>query len=176
MSQPFVAEIAIFAGNFAIRGYAFCDGQIMAISQNTALFSLLGTTYGGDGRSTFALPNLQGMVPMQQGNGAGLSQRVLGESGGEQAVTLQTSEIPSHTHALSGSANTGDQASPAGHVLAEAKRQKFGVDAYASAAGSSPGHTAPLANAGGGQAHNNLSPYLTLNFIIALQGIFPTRP
>lgn len=175
MSQPFVGEIAVFAGNFAIRGYAFCDGQILPIAQNTALFSLLGTTYGGNGTSTFALPNLQGMAPLQQGQGPALSNRILGETGGEQSVTLISSEMAGHSHALEGVAAAGDRTTPSGNLLAEARRQKFATDLYASSAGSSPSTGADLSATGGGAPHNNMPPYLTLNFLVALTGIYPTR-
>jgi microcystin-dependent protein len=175
MSQPFVAEIRIFAGNFAIKGHAFCDGQLMAISQNTALFSLLGTTYGGDGKSTFALPNLQGSAPLQQGHGAGLSQRLLGESLGEQNVTLLPSEMTTHNHTLQAVNAAGDHTTPSNHVLGEVKRQKFATNLYASAAGSAPVTGATLAPVGSSSPHNNMPPYLTVNFLIALQGVFPPR-
>src|ERR1700732_1256602 len=118
MSNPFLAEIRIFTGNFAPKGWALCDGQLMSISQNTALFSLLGTTYGGDGKSNFALPNLQGMAPMQPGQGPGLSLRDLGETAGEQTVTLLQSEMPSHTHTLQAPVTTGTSANPSGNELA----------------------------------------------------------
>ena len=174
MASPFVAEIRIFAGNFAPKGWAFCNGQLLPISQNTALFSLLGTTYGGDGRSNFGLPNLQGSVPLQAGQGPGLSLRDLGETGGETAVTLLTTELPAHSHSLSASSAAGDAGTPAANALAEAKKQKFGVNAYASGAGTSP--LGPTLNPNGGnQAHNNMPPYLVLTFIIALQGVFPPR-
>ncbi|HEX3459433.1 MAG TPA: tail fiber protein [Acidimicrobiales bacterium] len=176
MSSPFLAEIRIFAGNFAPRGYAFCDGQILPISQNTALFSLLGTTYGGDGKSNFALPNLQGMAPLQQGQGPGLSFRQLGETAGETAVTLLANQIASHTHELEGSTNGGDQSTPTSTVLAESKKQKLATKLYASSAGTSPATGAILEPGGGAVPHNNLPPYLTLNFIIALTGVFPSRP
>lgn len=176
MSSPFLAEIRIFAGNFAPKGYAFCDGQVLPISQNTALFSLLGTTYGGNGTSNFALPNLQGIAPLQQGQGPGLSSRQLGQTGGETAVTLLGNQIASHTHQLQGSSNSGDQSSPANTVLAEAKKQKLATQLYASTAGSSPASGATLKAGAAALPHNNMPPYLALNFIIALVGVFPARP
>jgi microcystin-dependent protein len=172
MSDQFVAEIRMFAGNFAPKGWAFCNGQIMSISQNTALFSLLGTYYGGDGRSTFALPNLQGMMPLHQGQGAGLIPRVLGETGGSQNVTLLTTEMPAHQHGINASTAGGDLNTPANNNLAKAHTGKTSVNAYNSAATTQMN---PLGVAGGGQPHNNLPPYLCVTFIIALQGIFPPR-
>jgi len=171
--DPFVAEIRIFPFNFAPKGWAFCDGQILPISQNTALFSLLGTTYGGDGKSNFALPNMQGNAPMHPGQGPGLSLHDLGETGGSETVSLLLSEIPAHTHALMGSVVNSSKPSPAGNALAKVS----GATPYAAPAG------APLvamsinalAPAGGDQPHNNMQPYLTLNFCIALQGVFPLR-
>ena len=173
MTDPFVAEIRIFPFNFAPRGWAFCDGQLMPISQNTALFSLLGTYYGGNGVSTFALPNLQGCVPVHPGQGPGLSDRYLGETGGSSTVTLLESEMPAHTHALAASASAAFARSPSGELFAN---QSGGVNSYAAL--SPP--TALLAAAacgvaGGDQPHNNLAPYLTLNFCIALQGVYPPR-
>jgi microcystin-dependent protein len=172
--DPFVAEIRIFPFNFAPKGWAFCDGQILPLSQNTALFSLLGTTYGGDGKSNFALPNMQGNVPMQPGQGPGLSLHDLGETGGSETVTLLESEIPSHAHQLMGSSVQSSKPNPAGNALC---RVSSGATPYVAPAG------APLANfsdkaltpAGGDQPHNNMMPYLTLNFCIALQGVFPPR-
>jgi microcystin-dependent protein len=175
MSDQFVAEIRIFAGNFAPTGWAFCDGQTLLISQNTALFSLLGTQYGGDGKSTFALPNLQGSAPVHQGQGAGLSQYFVGEASGVQSVALLQSEMPAHSHgAQAFSGADGDQVSPVNHVWSKARYGRQGAPMY-SAAG--PQQMAPgaISISGGGQPHNNLMPYLTLNFIIALQGIFPPR-
>lgn len=173
MSTPFVAEIRIVGFNFAPTGWALCNGQLLPISQNTALFSLLGTSYGGDGKSTFALPNLQGSAPIHQGQGPGLSDRVVGESGGEQSVTLLETEIPAHSHSVRADSGNGNQTSPVNNV-------------WSSLAGRTPpplysntSNTAmsPQAGgiAGGSQPHNNMSPYLVLNFIIALQGIFPPR-
>ena len=172
MSDPFVAEIRIFPFNFPPTGWAFCNGQLMPLSQNTALFALLGTFYGGDGKSTFALPNLLDSAPMQTGQGSGLSDRVLGEQSGVESVTLLTSEIPFHTHSLSASQAEALERLPEGQMLAVGQ----GIGMYAA-----PGALTQLAfqatsPAGGGLPHNNMQPYLTLNFCIALQGIFPQRP
>lgn len=174
MADPFVAEVRIFPFNFAPRGWAFCDGQLLPISQNTALFSLLGTTYGGDGKSTFALPDLQGSAPMHPGQGPGLSLHDLGEVGGSDTVTLIQGEMPSHAHQLRGNSAVGDNPMPGANSLARAGSTQLyqtttnaGLVAMASQA---------LPPAGGGQPHNNLQPYLTLNFNIALQGVFPPRP
>lgn len=176
MADPFLAEIRIFAGNFAPTGWALCNGQLMAISQNTALFSLLGTTYGGDGKSTFALPNLQGSAPMQQGQGPGLSLRDLGETGGEPTVTLLQTEMPAHSHGWQTSAGGrfgGDSNAPSPSTSLTVGGANDSI--YAS--GNPSGQMSPqsLSIAGGGQPHNNLMPYLGLTFIIALQGIFPPR-
>jgi microcystin-dependent protein len=175
MSSPFVAEIRIFPFNFAPKGWAFCDGQILPLSQNTALFSLLGTTYGGDGKSNFALPNLQGSAPMQAGQGPGLSQRFEGEMSGEQFVTLIQTEMPAHSHTAVATTNIADQPNPDGNVWAVAQGDRGATNYYNTAAG--PNQMAPfaLSIAGGSQPHNNMPPYLTLNFCIALQGIFPPR-
>lgn len=171
--DPFVAEIRMFAGNFAPRGWAFCRGQLVSISQNTALFSLLGTTYGGDGRSTFALPNLQGRAPMQAGSGPGLSNHSLGEQGGADSVTLLTSEMPYHSHTLLGTNARAGVGSPDGNVL----NRSVGENGYQTTSASSlvPMADQMVAPTGGGQPHNNMQPYLALNFIIALQGIYPPR-
>ncbi|GAA5036642.1 phage tail protein [Microbacterium fluvii] len=176
MSDPFVAEIRTVGFNFAPRGWALCSGQLLPISQNTALFSLLGTTYGGDGRSTFALPNLNGAMAIAPGQGPGLSQRDLGETSGSATVTLLESEIPAHTHgarAVAGAATTGD---PAGATWANPRYGRVTRPAYA-AAGSSPTTMSPqaLTIAGGSQPHNNLPPYLGMYFVIALQGVYPPR-
>jgi microcystin-dependent protein len=175
MADQFVAEIRIFAGNFAPTGWALCNGQLMPISQNTALFSLLGTTYGGDGKSTFALPNLQGAAPLGAGQGPGLSLRDLGEIGGQQNVTLLASEMPAHTHAARAS-TTGGVNSPANATWGESKLGKTPLAVYAA---TGPNNVAmssqALAVAGSGLPHNNMPPYLCLTFIIALQGIFPPR-
>jgi len=175
MSDPFVAEIKIFAGNFAPTGWAQCNGQLLPISQNTALFSLLGTYYGGDGKSTFALPNLQGSAPMHQGQGQGLSQRFLGEQAGSQFVTLLQSEMPFHTHQLLGSGFSADLKIPSpARVLAKA----LNANVYQTNASANLTQLAPqtVAPTGGSLPHNNMQPYLALTFIIALQGVFPARP
>ena len=173
MADPFVAEIRIFPFTFAPKGWAFCNGQILPISQNTALFSLLGTTYGGNGQSTFALPDLQGSAPMHPGQGKGLSLHDLGETGGSDTVTLLQSEIPLHAHAMMAANLPADQAAPAAD-----RSMARSVNAFAYAPDSSalaPMNDQTLAPAGGDQPHNNLMPYLTLNFNIALQGVFPPR-
>jgi microcystin-dependent protein len=175
MSDQFISEIRIFGGNFAPKGWAFCDGQIMAISQNTALFSLLGTTYGGNGTSNFALPNLQGSVPLGAGQGPGLSLRDLGEVGGEQTVALLNSEMPAHSHTAQASTG-GGTSSPASAAWGESKLGKTPLAVYAaSGANNVPMSPQGLAPAGGSLPHNNMPPYLCLTFIIALQGIFPAR-
>lgn len=181
MSSPFVAEIKMFAGNFAPTGYATCDGQILPISQNTALFSLLGTNYGGNGQSTFALPNLQGSLPLQQGQGAGLQDWVLGEIQGSDSVTLLTSEMPSHPHFVNakstavGGTPTANQGVPA--LGAWVSGAQFGViQQYSVNAPNAQMAPTQLAPAGGSLPHNNLMPYLVVTYLIALQGVFPARP
>jgi microcystin-dependent protein len=176
MTDPFLAEIRMFGGNFAPRGWATCDGQLMSISQNTALFSLLGTTYGGDGRSTFGLPDLRGATPMQQGQGPGLSQRFLGETGGEPAVTLLNSEMAMHTHLANALDAGGDQSVPTNTVWAQARISKVSSNLYANTAPNQMMNPLTTGITGGSQPHNNMPPYLCVCFIIALQGIFPQRP
>jgi microcystin-dependent protein len=174
MSDPFLSEIKMMSFNFPPKGWAMCNGQLLPINQNQALFSLLGTTYGGDGRTTFALPNLQGAAPMQWGQGPGLSNRDLGEVGGTGTVTLAESQIPSHTHQVMGGgpAETND---PGPNVILGTAR---GANIYAPPPGP-PGLVSmspqALTSAGGSQPHNNMQPYLTLNFCIAMQGIYPPR-
>jgi microcystin-dependent protein len=170
VADPFVGEIRIFCGNFAPRGWAFCQGQLLPIAQNTALFSLLGTQYGGDGESTFALPDLRGRFPMFWGQGPGLSVRTIGDRDGSDAVALVASEMPAHTHALGASAAAASSTSPAGALLAASQTAVYG-------AGADPvplsGQT--LGAAGSGAPHENRQPFLALDFIIALQGVFPPR-
>ena len=174
MADPFVAEIRIFPFNFAPKGWAWCNGQLMPLSQNTALFSLLGTTYGGDGKSTFALPDLQGRAPMHPGQGAGLSLHDLGEVGGSETVTLIESEIPAHSHALNSTVEDGTQGTlTPGVTLATS----VGGNLYHSntSANLVAMSATSLAPAGASLPHNNMQPYLTLYFNIALQGVFPPR-
>jgi len=173
MSDPFVAEIRMFAGNFAPKGWALCDGQLLPISQNTALFSLLGTFYGGDGKSTFALPNLQGSAPLGQGAGAGLSQYFIGEQTGVDNVTLLTSEMPAHNHQVQGNFNLGDLFTP-GPTVALTNSDPGNAYSTASANIVQMSFNATTV-AGGSLPHNNMMPYLCVLFIIAMQGIFPPR-
>lgn len=178
MSSPFVAEIRMFGFNFPPTGWAFCNGQLMPISQNTALFSLLGTFYGGDGKSTFGLPNLQGNAAMQSGQGQGLSPRDIGETAGETAVTLVQTEMPGHPHTLNCYNAGGDQTDPTNTVWGSAMIGRQGTNLFTAsiASNSTQMHPFALALSGGGLPHNNMPPYLTLNFCIALQGIYPSRP
>jgi microcystin-dependent protein len=173
MSDPFLAEIRIFACNFAPTGWALCDGQLMPLSQNTALFSLLGTFYGGDGKSTFALPNLQGSVALNQGQSSTGTNYLVGESAGSQYVTLIQSEIPLHTHSLMALGVAGNRTNPIDNTVARTSAGNVYI----------PPPGPPIVNmafntvvpAGGSQPHNNMMPYLTLTFCIALQGVFPPR-
>ncbi|HJQ03204.1 MAG TPA: tail fiber protein [Jatrophihabitans sp.] len=176
MTDPFLAEIRMFGGGFAPRGWALCNGQLMSISQNTALFSLLGTTYGGDGRTTFGLPNLQGTAPMQQGQGGGLSARWLGETGGEPYVTLLQSEMAQHNHTVNAYDGGGEVTTPDGALWASAMVGRVGTNMYSSNAPNQIMNPMSTTITGGSQPHNNMPPYLTVTFIIALQGIFPQRP
>src|SRR6188768_2251323 len=175
MADPFVAEIRIFPFNFAPKGWAWCDGQLLPLSQNTALFSLLGTTYGGDGQSNFALPDLQGRAPMHPGQGPGLSLHDLGETGGSDTVTLLESEIPAHTHQINASNGAADEEGskqPAGLMPGKQQGANQMYTAFAAPVAMSPNALAP---AGGDHPHNNMMPYLTCKFCIALQGVFPPR-
>lgn len=182
--EPFIGEIMMVGFNFAPRGWALCNGQILSIAQNTALFSLLGTTYGGNGQTTFGLPNLQGRVPMHWGHGPGLTPRDIGETGGTESVTLLLTEIPSHTHQVTlppggASSGPGNSPSPIGTFPAQIDDGQGGVlNAYSTTATGPTGSSRlPFSSAptGGNQPHNNLQPYLCVTFIIALQGIFPSR-
>jgi microcystin-dependent protein len=175
MADPFVGEIRIVPFNFAPNGWATCNGQLMSISQNTALFSLLGTQFGGDGRSTFGLPNLQGNAPMNQGNGAGLTPRTIGETGGETGVTLTTAEMPAHPHTAMCATESNNGTPGSTVVFGGGGRGK--EPAYAPASPQTAVLMSPQAvgMTGGNQPHNNMPPYLTLNFVIALQGVFPPR-
>lgn len=176
MSEPFIAEIKIFAGTYAPRDFAFCDGQLLPISQNTSLFALIGTTYGGDGRTTMALPNLQGRAPMHPGRGPGLSHRIPGQFGGEETVQLDLAQIPSHEHNPWKNATSNPTSiDPTGRLASKHKdgttERTFKTDPNLDVAFSS----SQLATAGGSQGHQNMQPYLVVNFIIALYGVFPLR-
>lgn len=164
MATPFLAEIKIISFGFPPKGWAFCDGQLLPINQNQALFSILGTTYGGNGQTTFGLPDLRGKVPFHGGNAL-----VLGQTGGESAHTLNTSELPAHVHAAMASSNNADQVSPGGNFWAKGAASAYSATANATMSPLS------LVSAGGSQPHENMSPYLVLNFVIALQGIFPSQ-
>ncbi|MEM7497424.1 MAG: tail fiber protein [Pseudomonadota bacterium] len=174
MSEPFVGEIRMFAGNFAPRGWAFCDGQLLAVSQNDALFSLLGTIYGGDGRTTFGLPDMRGRLPLHAGTGAGLTQRRLGQKGGAERVGITVNTLPPHRHRTAVSAELGNTASVAGNTLA---RVTAGNPYITPLAGipTEPMARAAVSATGGSLQHNNLMPALCVHFIIALFGIYPSR-
>jgi microcystin-dependent protein len=180
MSSPFVAEVKAFAGNFAPRGYATCQGQLLPISQNTALFSLLGTYYGGDGKSIFALPNLQGSATVQTGQGNGLQEWYQGQIEGSDQVTLLVSEIPMHNHAIQAVNANATTADPTNAILAKGAygsgASGGAVAMYQTAAPNVQMNLQACAVAGSGLPHNNMMPYLTLTYIIALQGVFPPRP
>ena len=171
MSEPFVGEIRMFAGNFAPRGWAFCDGQLLAVSQNDALFSLLGTIYGGDGRTTFGLPDIRGRLPVHAGSGPGLSQRRLGAKGGAESVTLTVNQLPSHTHDYNASTAAGAQSSPNNNVVSG----RPGDATYTEDTATSAMANNAISSVGGSRSHSNLMPYLCINYIIALFGIYPSR-
>ncbi len=170
-SDPFIGEVQWFAGNFAPRGWALCSGQLLAISQNQALFSILGTTYGGDGRTTFGLPDVRGRVLIHQGTGPGLSQRQLGQKSGTENETLTENQMPDHTHTLRASGGSATTAVPTDNVLASTGRSRL----YDSGAANVDMDASAITSTGSGQSHNNMQPYNTLNCIIALQGLFPSR-
>jgi len=172
MAEPFIGEIRMFAGNFAPRGWAFCDGQLLAISQNAALFSLLGTIYGGDGRTTFGLPDLRGRIPIHTGQGPGMTPRQLGAKGGSEQVTLTINHLPVHEHQARSLDKPGDSGNPENrHWAATSVSPPY----YSNAGPDLDMDFGALTSAGGGQAHSNIMPYLCVNFIIALVGIFPSR-
>jgi microcystin-dependent protein len=173
MSEPFLGEIRMVGFNFAPQGWALCNGQLLPITQNTALFSLLGTFYGGDGRTTFALPDLQSRVAVHQGQGIGLSPYVIGQNGGTEYVTLTAGQMPNHNHPVNCVGNGGNQASPTGNLPA-IESTGTSLD-YSNASGGAAMNPAMIGATGGGQPHPNLQPYLVVNFIIALQGIYPSR-
>ncbi len=172
MDSPFLGMLAIFGFNFAPRGWAFCNGQLLSIAQNSALFALLGTTFGGDGQNTFGLPNMQSRIPVGMGTGPGLSNYQMGQMAGSENVTLLSTQIPQHSHFMMGSSEAPVQNSPAGGSLGTTAR---GVNSYTTGANS----LSPMASAtsitGGSQPHNNIQPYLAVNYCIALEGIFPSR-
>ena len=171
MSEPFVGEIRMFAGNFVPRGWAFCDGQLLAVSSNDALFSLLGTIYGGDGRTTFGLPDLRGRIPIHQGSGPGLSPRRLGSKSGGENETVTVNQLASHTHPIRATSATGNDNNPAGKLTGESPSVKI----YAPAAANTDMATSVITSVGGSRSHTNLMPALCVNFIIALFGIYPSR-
>lgn len=176
MAEPFVGEIKMFAGNFAPRNWAFCDGQLLAISQNDALFSLLGTIYGGDGRTTFGLPDMRGRIPLHQGTGPGLSPRKIGDKTGTERETLTINQMPSHKHTFQASANPADAGYPAAAVVADTDTTAIYYNHDIAAVDPDtafPDNT--LSNTGGSQAHNNVMPFLCIHYIIALYGIYPSR-
>ena len=173
MSNPYIGEIRMFGGNFAPAGWALCNGQLLAISENDALFNLIGTTYGGDGQTTFALPNLQGRLPIHNGTGPGLGSYVIGEQGGVEEVTLTTNQLPVHTHAASALNTAGSGPNPAGALWASVASGN-----YYTAGPPVPPAVMPatiLSTVGGSQPHTNFQPYLCINFIIALYGQYPSQ-
>ncbi len=171
MSEPFVGEIRMFAGNFAPRGWAFCDGQLLNVSQNDALFSLLGTIYGGDGRTTFGLPDMRGRIPIHAGSGPGLTTRKLGTKLGSEKETITVNELPSHTHEIKASTAAGTENNPTGKFLGASPNVRL----YRPAAPIVPLSAASISSVGGSQSHSNLMPSLCIHFIIALFGIYPSR-
>ena len=175
MSSPFIAEIKMCGYSFAPRGYAFCNGQLLPIAQNTALFSLVGTTYGGNGTTTFGLPDLQGRSPLGQGQGPGLSPYVLGEVSGTPTVTLLNTQMPAHTHTPQGSTTAGNSTEPATNVWAASAASRTPQPLYSVGAPNAPMNPAAIAVAGSNLPHQNQQPYLAITFIIALQGVFPAR-
>ncbi len=170
MPEPFIGEIRMFCGDFAPREWALCDGQLLQVSENPALFSLLGTTYGGDGRVTFGVPDLRGRAPIHAGTGPGLTNRRLGQKGGSETTALTTNQMPSHNHGVKASTEQGSSASPEDTVLSEAGNDNF-IDSELNTNMKSE----MITNTGGGHRHDNMSPYQVVNYIIALQGTYPSR-
>jgi microcystin-dependent protein len=171
MANNYIGEVRMFAGNFAPQGWAMCEGQVMPISQNDALFNLIGTTYGGDGVNTFALPDLRGRIPNHQGQGTGLSSYVIGQNGGTEQVTVTAGQLPAHTHAIAASTAAGSQPSPAGGILASSPSVAlYNVNPPDNSLAASS-----VGTAGGSQPHTNFQPYLCVTFIIALFGIYPSQ-
>lgn len=166
--EPFIGQILLFAGNFAPTGWALCNGQLLSIAQNSALFSILGTTYGGDGITTFGLPDLRGRVPMHWGNGPGLTPRTVGEQSGSESVTLLQTQVPAHTHTVNASDVAADARNPANAILAQNA-------SYTTSAPNTTMSASSLTSVGGGQPHDNMQPFLAITFIIALEGIYPSR-
>lgn len=171
-SEPFIGEIKLFAGNFQIIGHAFCNGQLMSIAQNTALFALIGTTYGGDGQTTFGLPDLRGRIPIHQGTGPGLTTRVIGEVAGSETVTITVNQLPLHTHLMNCNTATGNSADPTNNFWAAQPALTQYEAAPTAASNLKPN---AISNAGGSQPHTNQQPYLAINYLIATEGIFPSR-
>jgi len=172
MSEPFIGQIMTVGFNFAPRGWALCNGQLLSISQNTALFSLLGTTYGGNGQTTFALPDLRGRMPVHQGQGPGLSNRVMGEASGQETVTLLTAQMPQHTHMVNAQSSPGNSTNPTNNYPATSSARD---NIYSNAMPNATMNPGEIGVAGGSQPHDNMPPYLVINFIIALEGIYPSR-
>lgn len=173
MSNPYIGEIRMFAGSFAPAGWALCQGQLMPISENDALFTLIGTTYGGDGQETFGLPDLQGRTPIHMGQGPGISQNYqIGEKGGVESVTLSVNQIPNHTHPLMGSLNLSDDPNPGMKVMGESRP---GTNSFYQDTAGNPMAASAIGPVGGSQPHDNMQPYLCINYIISLFGIFPTQ-
>lgn len=170
MSEPFVGEIRMFAGNFAPRGWAFCDGQLLSVSQNDALFSLMGTIYGGDGRTTYGLPDMRGRIPLHAGSGPGLTPRRLGAKFGTENETLTVNQLPSHSHNWQASTDAANTRDTAGNVLAQSI-----PDIYNTRRSPINLNTSSVSNVGGSRSHTNLMPFLCINFIVALFGIYPSR-
>lgn len=169
--EPFIGQVILFAGNYAPQGWAFCHGQLLPLAQHTALFAILGTTYGGNGQTTFALPDLRGCVPLGVGQGVQLSAYELGERGGSETVTLTEAQLPAHTHALNASTTLASSREATNNLLAKSRV----LPNYAPVSASAEMHKSAIADAGAGQPHNNMPPFLAINYIIALEGIFPPR-